>query len=111
MMGETAKTGFSIFGMTRRIGSMLTHGLEGQITTASADWSASRAPELVQRSLNPFEPETFDARLAPAMDEIFLKCEFAFLGLNNRPDRLVGHGQDSMLDAPCLAKILRDLAE
>ena len=61
------------------------------------------------RFISAIKPEAFDARLAPAMYEIFLKCQFALVRFDDGSYWLVRQRQDSMPDAPCFAEILGDL--
>ena len=48
---------------TARIGSMLTHGLDGQMMTASADWIASCVPGVGFAEFDSGKPKASHARL------------------------------------------------
>ena len=95
--------------MTRRIGSMLTQGLDGQMTIASADWIASRAPAAGSAEFDSVKPKASHARLTASVDEIFLEWQIALIRFDNGPHGLVAHRQDGVTDSPCLAEITRDL--
>ena len=89
---------------TAKMGAMLTQGFDGQITMASASLIALYNARCGLCGFDSIEAETFDARLASSMDEIFLECKFAFIGFNDGSDWIIAHRVRQSDESPKLCK-------
>ncbi len=116
IMGETARTVFAARAGRRpasaRIGSILTQGLDGHTTIASAFSIASKTPGAGCASSIPAnrKPLTFGSQFR--WTKYSWKGQLPILqGIHHSANRLVAHRQDQLTHAPGLAELLRDLAE
>ena len=82
---------------------MLTQGLEGQITTASAFSIAANNPGAGREEFNSVEFEASHERCAFLVDKILLKLQNYIITDHHSLDNLIAHRQDLNLDAPILA--------
>ncbi len=102
IMGETAKTlpptPLPVKNLQDRIDTYPGIGWTDDDGVCGADRFAHTGSWF--RFLNAFEAKAFYLWLASAVYKIFLKGELSFIGINDGPDFLVRHRQDSRAGIP-----------